>query len=195
MVERPKHRQSNTVQKGSSDNRREYLSGSWFEWLWVTLVFAAMFSVPVFMPDFQDDGPWPETLWGLVILCFIPLACEVSQYAVMRSFGARPKFDWFRFSWRSALGSPWTARDHRFTAEQFATVCQRPFLVVLALTALYVVIMPANGWWLLSLVLYAATEARRMWFSLLSLRQPSGTLIEEAPDGTVVHRPDAPAPC
>jgi hypothetical protein len=152
------------------------------------IFFAAMAAVPIFMPGFQDGGPWSETLWGFAMLLSVPIVCEASQYAVMRSFGASPKLHWFRFSWHSALGSPWTAEGHRFSKEQFAAVCQRPFLVVLVITALYIILAPADGWWVPALLLYAATEARRMWFYLLTLRQPSGTLVEEARDGTVVHR-------
>ena len=195
MVERPKHQQSNAAWENSPGNQGEWLSGSWFEWLWWMLIFAAALSIPIFMSDSLNvnEITWSETLWGFAAASSVPLACQCTQYAVMRSFGAQPKFDWVRLTWRSALGSVWTSRGCRFSAEQFATVCQRPFLVVLALTTLYVVVMPANGWWLPALLLYATTEARRMWFYLLSLRQPSGTLIEEAHDGTVVYRPHAPA--
>lgn len=194
MAERPKHRQSNLDHENSSQERGEWLSGSWFEWAWGAVIFAAMFAVPIFMPGLQAEESWSVTLWGLVILFSVPLVGLASQYAVMRSFSARPRFDWLRFTWRSALGSVWTAEGHRFSKDEFATVCQRPFLVVLAVTVLYVLVMPADGWWLPPLLLYAATEARRMWFYLVTLRQPPGTLIEEASDGTVVYRPERPAP-
>lgn len=175
---------------GPRKNRGEWLAGGWFEWLWGALLFAAVAVLPFFMPVFQDDGSGSETLWGFVVLFTVPLACEASQYTVTRAFGARPKFGWFRFSWRSALGSPWTAEGHSFSTTQFAALCQRPFLVVLAVTALYLVFTPVNGWWMPSLLLYVASETRRMWFYFLSLRQPPGTLIEETSGGTLVYRPE-----
>lgn len=115
---------------------------------------------------------------------------DLTSFAVMRYFGARPKPGW-KWSVVStpSLASWWTAEGHGFTAVQYAAVGLAPVLVTLAFGFAFVSVVPIETGGTYLLVIYALTSAKSLWLSLIALRQPEGTLFEERAAGSFLYRP------
>lgn len=170
--------------------RQEWLSGTWFEWVWGAITVGAMFVMLLLgASETAKYTTWAEFLQGFGALLSVAVSCQAAQHAVIRSFGARPEFKWFRFTQRSALNSVWIAEDHRFPREQFAAVCLRPLFAALVVAVLCLLVVPAEWWLVVALLGYLLTEARRVWFHVQILHQPGDTLFEERAEGSRIHLP------
>ncbi len=132
-------------------------------------------------------------LWFVGMLVLVVGLTEVTQFVLMRAFGARARL---RPKWSAGLGpvlvSWWTAEGHGFTAKQYALLGSVPTLLTLATGAAFVALTPvgaASGAYLL--LVYGLVQFKNLWLALIALRQPDGTLFEERMDGTRIYRPSS----
>jgi hypothetical protein len=107
---------------------------------------------------------------------------------VMRRFGARPEYGagvMYRFM-------PYlycTASGHEFTRGQFIAITAAPALVISALGALWVSLLPYGGWLVVPLGLHLGGCVGDLWVLGVLLRQPAGTLVEDTRTGMRLLRP------
>lgn len=137
---------------------------------------------------FEYEGSF---LWFVGMLVLVVGLSEVTQFVLMRAFGARARW---RSKWSAGLGpvliSWWTAEGHGFTAREYALLGSVPALLVLAAGAAFVALTPvgvASGAYLL--LVYGLVQFKSLWLALIALRQPHGTLFEERRDGMRIYRP------
>ena len=106
----------------------------------------------------------------------------------MRRFGARPTYGWGlvgripSYLYCAACGA-------RFTRGQYATVALAPCLLLSALGALAVALLPWGGWLVVPLAFHFGGCVGDFWAAALVLRRPRGTLIEDLATGVRFHLP------
>lgn len=180
------------MDRGARKEKR--LTSVWVEviWLLVPLYFflvAGEFLPEQYYPDAQDTYTGTGFLLGFAALFLVAVADLAVQYVTMRSFGARPRFAYFRFTLSSVPGTPWIAEDHEFSRDQFVKILLWPALVSTAVLALCFLAVPAEPWWVAGVVPLLALAARKLLYSALTIKQPPGTLIEERREGTILYEP------
>ena len=126
--------------------------------------------------------------WFVAMLASLLAISSLTSFAVMRSFGARPKPGW-KWGVGPALASWWTAEGHKLTARQFAAVGTAPVLATLAAGTVYILVTPVGVAGAHLLLVYALVTLKSLWLSLIALRQPEGTLFEERAAGSFLYRP------
>lgn len=135
---------------------------------------------------------WEEVAWStlwvwLLVAVAAGLAVpDLTQYALMRRFGARPR----RVTWIERNSRPlfawWGAPDHVFTKAQFVVSYGVPVLLSSAVLLAYAVRFPTAAP-ILGLVL--PFYLGNLWFALLVLRSPAGTLVQPIERGLRFHEP------
>lgn len=186
------------MDRGVYKERR--LTNLWVEAVWLLIPFymllvAVEFLPERYYPDASDTYSGIGFWWGFIALSLVAVTDLAVQYATMRSFGARPWFAYFRFTFSSAPGTPWIAKDHKFSRDQFAKILLWPSLASFAVLALCFLAIPEESLWILGAVpLLLPMVARTLLYSILTLRQPSGTLVEERREGTILYEPIRSAP-
>lgn len=134
--------------------------------------------------------PWEGVAWSTVGIWLLVVVAglavpDLAQYALLRRFGARPRrVKWFERGNRP-LFAWWTA-DRAFTKAQFVVSYGVPVLLSSAVLLAYVVRFPTAAPVLgLILPLYLGN----LWFGLLALRKPVGTLVQPLERGLRFHVP------
>lgn len=137
---------------------------------------------------FQWEGAAWSTVWIWLLAAVVAgLAVpDFTQYALLRRFGARPR----RAKWIERSNRPhfawWRAPDHAFTKAQFVVSYGAPVLLSSAVLAAYVARFPTAAPVLgLILPFYLVN----LWFALLVLRKPVGTLVQPLERGFRFHEP------
>lgn len=182
------------MEQGAYKEKR--ITNIWVEAVWFliplyVLLVAGEILPERYYPDASDTYTWTGFWWGFVALSLVAVADLAVQYATMRSFGARPWFAYFRFTFSSAPGTPWVAEDHRFSRDQFARILLWPSLASLAALALCFLAVPEESLWILGAVPFLAPMVGRTFlYSILTLKQPPDTLVEERREGTILYEPE-----
>jgi hypothetical protein len=135
---------------------------------------------------------WEEVAWSTVwIWLLVAVAAgltvpDLTQYALLRRFGAQPR----RVKWIERNNRPlfawWRAPDHVFTKAQFVVSYGVPVLISSAVLLAYVVRFPTAAP-ILGLIL--PFYLGNLWFALLVLRKPVGTLVRPLDRGLRFHVP------
>lgn len=124
-------------------------------------------------------------IWLLVAAAGLTLP-DLAQYVLLRRFGARPR----RVNWIERDSRPlfawWRTPDHVFTKVQFVVSYGVPVLIPSAALLMYVVRFPTAAP-VLGLVL--PFYLGNLWFTLLVLRKPAGTLVQTLERGLRFHVP------
>lgn len=123
----------------------------------------------------DDSGGWT---WIVSLLACGLAGPFLLQYIVFRSIGVRP----LRGTWRneSFLFSWWGAREHRFTRRQFVAAYGMPALFVYAIFLAMFVKFPSAA---PVFGFVAPVYAGNLWYCILALRKPEGTLIGRTDKG------------
>ena len=130
---------------------------------------------------------WEGVAWSSVwIWLLIAAAPDLAQYALLRRFGARPR----RVNWIERNNRPlfawWMAPDLVFTKAQFMVSYGVPVVIPSAVLLAYVVRFPtAAPVFGLVIPFYLGN----LWFTLLVLRKPAGTLVQTLERGLRLHVP------
>jgi hypothetical protein len=130
-------------------------------------------------------------LGTIMAVCWL-VALPLCQYLLMRWAGARPKLGWALlhpnvFTFLRAVG-------HRFSQNIFALICAIPFLVAWGLFPAMTLIVPGTQGSVATLVgLAMGVSLYFLWYSLLAVSKPRGTLVEELEQNGSVrfHEPEA----
>lgn len=140
---------------------------------------------------------WEETAWSTILLWLSAVLVggfvvpDLGQYVILRRFGARP----LRKKWIERANDPlfvwWEAPDHEFSRRQFAVSHGLPVLISCAAMLAYVVRFPTAAPILaLLLPFYLGT----LWYVLLVLRKPGGTLVKPIGRGIRFYEPAGNGP-
>lgn len=139
-----------------------------------------------------STSPWEEVAWStvwiwLLVVVAVGLALpDLAQYALLRRFGARPR----RINWIERGSRPlfawWRAPEHVFTKARFVVSYGVPVLLSSAVLLAYVVRFPTAAP-ILGLIL--PFYLGNLWFALLVLRKPAGTLVQPLERGLRFHEP------
>ena len=135
---------------------------------------------------------WEGVAWTSVWI-WLPIAMatglaapDLAQYALLRRFGARPR----RVNWIERNHRPpfawWMAPDLVFTKARFVVSYGVPVVIPSAVLLAYVVRFPTAAP-VLGLVL--PFYLGNIWFTLLVLRKPAGTLVQTFERGLRFHVP------
>jgi hypothetical protein len=134
-----------------------------------------------------EGGAWSTVwIWLLAAVAAGLALPDLAQYALLRHFGARPRrVKWFERGNRP-LFAWWRAPDHAFTKAQFVVSYGVPVLLSSAVLLAYVVRFPTTApVFGLILPFYLGN----LWFALLVLRKPVGTLVQPLERGLRFHVP------
>ncbi len=134
-----------------------------------------------------EEGAWSSVWIWLLVAAVAGLAVpDLAQYALLRRFGARPR----RVNWIERGSRPlfawWGAPDHAFTKAQFVVSYGVPVLISSAALLAYTVRFPTAAP-ILGVVL--PFYVGNLWFALLVLRKPVGTLVQPLERGLRFHVP------
>ncbi len=145
------------------------------------LVAAALLLVGFYVSfthEWNDSGDAMVWLWLLGFFVGVIIGPYAIQYAILRRFGARPRRRKWGSNWDLLVPHLvywWEIGGHKLTGRRFAAAYAAPALLVCAVVLAYVVrfptIAPIMGF---ILPVYLGN----FWFSLLALRRPEGTLVE-----------------
>lgn len=139
---------------------------------------------------------WPLLL-VLVLLFVLFLVHELIHGVTMRAFGARPSYGIGAVAGGLLPYFYCTAPGHRFSRGQYISVALTPALVVSLVGALWTAFLPLGGWLVVPLGLHLGGCISDFWLTVLVLRKPGGTLVEDRKTGVrfFVHqgRPTASA--
>jgi len=129
--------------------------------------------------------------WLAALLVFLLGLSSLTYFALMRACGARARWrsKWF-VGVGPALVTGWSEEDHGFTTRQYAVLGTTPVLLTLVAGIAFVALTPvgvASGAYLL--VVYGLAQLKSVWLTLIVLRQPEGTSVEERADGTRICQP------
>ena len=150
----------------------------------VTLLLAGFYAASRF--------GWEETAWSAILLWLAATVLagfvvpDLGQYAIMRRFGARP----VRKKWIERSNDPlfvsWEAPDHEFSRWQYAVSHGLPVLVSSAATLAYAIRFPTAAPILACILPFYLGS---LWFVLLVLRKPEGTLVKPFGRGIRFYEP------
>ena len=157
------------------------------------VVFAALLATALLLGLYvASRSGWEGVAWSTVwIWLLVAVAAGLAlpglvQYALLRRFGARPR----RVNRIERNGRPlfawWTAPDHVFTKAQFVVSHGVPVLISSAVLLAYVSRFPTAAP-ILGFVL--PFYLGNLWFVLLVLRKPVGTLVQPLDRGLRSHVP------
>jgi hypothetical protein len=133
-----------------------------------------------------DLAPAVATFVALILVLFA--THELIHGVVIRWCGARPRFGTNLVA--GVLPALYTtAPGARFSRLQYVVVSLAPLLVVSAVGALFVIVVPFGGVLVLPLGVHVGGCAGDLWMAGLVLRQPRGTLIEDSVDGAIFVPP------
>lgn len=140
---------------------------------------------------------WEEIAWSTALLWLSAVLVggfvvpDLAQYIALRRFGARP----LRKTWIERGKDPlfvwWEAPDHEFSRGQFAVSHGFPVLISSVTMLAYAVRFPTAAP-ILAFVLpfYLGT----LWYVLLVLRRPGGTLVKPIGRGIRFYEPAGNGP-
>jgi hypothetical protein len=124
----------------------------------------------------------------VALLAVVAVLHEWVHGLTMQYFGVRP-----RYGAEMVAGVlpafNCTADGYRFTRGQYALVALAPLLSLSALGALLVLVAPFGGWLVVPLGIHVGGTIGDLWVTVLSLRQPPDTLVEDRKAGVVFHYP------
>jgi hypothetical protein len=158
--------------------------------LFATLYAATRGGSAEFSVRIADLAPLVATLVATILVLFA--THELIHGVVIRWCGARPCFG-VNLVARVLPALYTTAPGARFSRPQFVGVSLAPLLVVSVVGALLVVVAPFGGVLVLPLGIHVGGCVGDLWMVGLVLRQPGGTLIEDAIDGAIFLPPPAAA--
>ncbi len=157
------------------------------------VVFAALLVTSLLLGFYVASRfQWEEVAWStlwvwLLVAVAAGLAVpDLAQYVLLRRFGTRPR----RVNWIERNSHPlfarWRAPDHAFTKAQIVVSYSVPVLLSSAVLLAYVFRFPTAAP-VLGLVL--PFYLGNLWFALLVLRRPEGTLVQLLERGLRFHEP------
>lgn len=167
---------------------REHVPGRRFY-----VVFAVLLVASLLLGFYvASRSPWEEVAWStvwiwLLMAVAVGLALpDLAQYALLRRFGARPR----RVHWIERGNRPlfawWREPGHVFMKAQFVASYGVPVLLSSAVLLAYVVRFPTAAP-ILGFIL--PFYLGNLWFALLVLRKPAGTLVHPLERGLCFHEP------
>lgn len=148
---------------------------------------AALNGVDPFRP-MTVGNTYVSTGITLLILGVMLALHELTHGAVMRQFGAEPRYGAALVGrvmpviYCSAVGAT-------FTREQYALAAITPVIAISLVGASLIAIAPFGAWLVVPLGLHFGGAVGDFWATALMLRQPRGTLIEDTEGGIILHRP------
>ena len=129
-----------------------------------------------------------KTLVGTVVLVLaIVVVHELLHGLVIVLVGGRPTFGAGRSESGAVAFFYTTAPGHLFTRAQYVVVALAPLVVLGALLLWWVWAGPWGGWLVIPAAIHLAGCVGDVGLTMLVLRQPGGTLVEDRKIGVTFH--------